>query len=128
MAPTLTTAGTPKLNNAASTEAAREAYRRRVRRRARRHRAQTQELRLERERLALAFVLRRELAALARDAGELARSAQGSGRAAEVATARLQARRRRAQEVLAKAQRFALDLALDELDAADRIALGLRDA
>jgi hypothetical protein len=116
------------LNSGRSAELARAAYRRRVARRARRRRAQTEELRLERERLALAHVLRRELQTLAAGASDLARSAQGSGRATEAARARLQARRRRAAEAVLQAQRFSLDLGLAELDAADRHALGLQNA
>jgi hypothetical protein len=95
---------------------------------ARRRRTETQELRLERERLQLAYVLRRELGALAGGAGDLARSAQGQGRAAEAASARLSARRRRAADAVIQAARFGLDLGVAELDASDREALGLADA
>lgn len=109
-------------------EAARSAYRRRVSARARRARTETQTLRLERERLALAHALRRELEALAAGAGDLARTAQGQGRAADRARVRLVARRHRAQEASMRAERFALDLGLAELDATDREALGLPDA
>lgn len=83
---------------------------------------------MERERLQLAYVLRRELHVLATGAADLARSAQGSGRAAEAASARLQARRRRAAELVEQGQRFALELGLAELDAQDRQALRLADA
>jgi len=83
---------------------------------------------LERERLALAYVLRRELKELAAGAAELARSAQGAGRAAEAAAARLEARRRRAHDTLECARRFELELGLAELDVADCKALGLPDA
>jgi len=109
-------------------ETARAAYQRRAKARARRRRAQTQELRLARERLQLAYVLRRELDALATGAAELARSAQGAGRAADAARARLQARRRRASEIVRQTERFSLELGLAELDASDRNALGLPDA
>ena len=109
-------------------EAARFAYRRRVSARARRVHAETQTLKLERERLQLAHALRRELEELAKGATDLARTAQGQGRAADRARVRLLARRRRAQEASKRAERFALDLGLPELDPADREALGLPDA
>ena len=82
-------------------------------------------MRHERERLALGYSLRRELAALAHGAGELLRSAQGQGKAAERAAVRLAARRHRAQDVLWQSERFGLDLALAELEPQDRQALGL---
>jgi hypothetical protein len=78
--------------------------------------------------LQLSYALRRELEALARGAGELARAAGGQGQAAERAGARLLARRRRAQEALSRAERFSIDLGLDELDPGDREPLGLGDA
>jgi hypothetical protein len=82
-------------------------------------------MRHERERLALGYALRRELAGLAQAAGELFRAAQGHGKAGERAAVRLTARRHRAQELLWQAERFGLDLALAELDPQDRQALGL---
>jgi len=85
-------------------------------------------MRLERERLALAHALRRELETLAKGAADLARTEQGQGRAAERARARLIARRRRAHDALTRAERFALELGLSELDPQDREALGLPDA
>src|SRR5581483_3204940 len=103
-----------------SADAARSAYQRRVSVRARRARADTQTIRLERERLQLAYVLRRELETLATGAADLARSAQGQGRAAERARARLLGRRRRAQRTLERAERFALELGLAELEPQDR--------
>lgn len=125
MARTLTTEGSEVSDPA---EAARAAYRHRRARRARRARAENQTIRLERERFQLAHTIRRELEALAKGAAGLERSAQGSGRAAELAEARLEARRRRATEALIRADRFALELGLEELDPADRAALGLGDA
>jgi hypothetical protein len=85
-------------------------------------------MRHERERLALGHALRRELENLAAGAGDLARAAQGAGRAAEQAAGRLEGRRRRASEALAQADQFGLDPALSELDAADRAALALPDS
>jgi hypothetical protein len=76
--------------------AARAAYRRRVSARARRRRADTQLMRHQRERLALGYALRRELATLADGAADLLRTAQGQGKGAERAAVRLAARRRRA--------------------------------
>jgi hypothetical protein len=108
-------------------DAARSAYRRRTAQRARRARAETQAMRFERERLALAHTLRRELGSLAAGAGDLARQAQAGGKAAEQAAARLRARRARAREALLQADRFALDPGLQELDGADRRALELPD-
>jgi hypothetical protein len=84
-------------------------------------------MRHERERMALAHQVRRELQALAEGAGDLARQASGSGKAAEQAAARLQGRRARAREALSRADRFALDPGLLELDATDRTALELPD-
>ncbi len=82
-------------------------------------------MRHERERLALGYSLRRELAQLAGGAAELLRAAQGSGRAGEWAAVRLAARRDRAQEALSQAERFGLDVGLVELEPQDRQALGL---
>jgi len=106
-------------------QGARSAYARRTAQRARRARAETQAMRQTRERLSLANAVRRELRAIADGASDLARSAQGNGKAAEQAAARLQARRRRARETLTQADQFALDPGLLELDAADRQALEL---
>jgi hypothetical protein len=108
-------------------QAARSAYSRRTAKRARRARAETQAMRHERERMALANQVRRELQSLAEGAGDLARQAQGSGKAAEQAAGRLAGRRARAREALARADRFALDPGLLELDASDRAALELPD-
>jgi hypothetical protein len=116
------------VSSGGAAEAARAAYRRRVSARARRARAETQTIRLERERLALAHALRRELETLAKGAADLARTAQGQGRAAERARVRLWARRRRTQQALVRAERFSLELGLAELDPQDREALGLPDA
>lgn len=85
-------------------------------------------MRLERERLALAHAIRRELSQLAAGAAELERSAQGQGRAAQQAAARLEGRRARAREALSQADRFGLDPGLAELSQADRLALALPDA
>ena len=85
-------------------------------------------MRFERERLALAHALRRELQTLADGAADLARAAAGSGKASGRAGARLKSRRRRAQSAMADADRFGLDVGLAELDPADRAALGLPDA
>ncbi len=82
-------------------------------------------MRHERERLALGYSIRRELAGLAQGAAELLRSAQGQGKGAERAAVRLAARRRRAEEALAQSDRFGLDPGLAELETADRQALGL---
>jgi hypothetical protein len=82
-------------------------------------------MRHERERLALGYSLRRELAALAQGSADLLRAARGQGRAAERAAVRLAARRRRAQEALEQSDRFGIDPGLAELEAQDRQALGL---
>jgi hypothetical protein len=108
--------------------AARSAYQRRTARRARARRAQTQALRLERERLALAHALRRELQTLAAGASDLARQAQAGGKAAEQAQTRLASRIERAREALLQADRFGLDPGLAELELGDRQALELPDA
>jgi len=84
-------------------------------------------MRHERERLALAHQLRRELQALAQGAADLARQAQTQGKAAEQAAGRLAGRRARAREALTQADRFALDPGLAELEPADRSALELPD-
>jgi hypothetical protein len=107
--------------------AARQAYRRRTVARAQRARAETQAMRRERERLALAHAIRRELATLAADASDLHRQAHGAGRAAEQAQVRLASRIERAREALSQADRFGLDPGLAELDPQDRAALGLPD-
>jgi len=108
-------------------QAARSAHGRRTAARARQRRAETQAMRHERERLGLAHQLRRELKTLADGAGDLARQAQGQGKAADQAAARLASRRARAREALSQADRFALDPGLPELDAQDRAALELPD-
>jgi hypothetical protein len=108
--------------------AARSAYSRRTAQRARRRRAETQAMRHERERLALAHQLRRELQTLAQGAADLARQAQGNGKAAEQAATRLASRRARAREALTQADRFALDPGLAELEPPDRAALELPDS
>lgn len=82
-------------------------------------------MRQERERLALGYSLRRELGTLAQGAADLLRAAQGQGRAAERAAVRLAARRRRAREAVAQADRFGIDPGLAELETQDRQALGL---
>ena len=82
-------------------------------------------MRHERERLALGYALRRELASLAQGAADLLRAAQGGGNAAERAAVRLTARRHRARDLLWQSERFELELALAELEAQDREALGL---
>jgi hypothetical protein len=82
-------------------------------------------MRHERERLALGYSLRRELAALAQGAGDLLRAAQGQGKAAERAAVRLAARRGRAEEALEQSDRFGIDPGLAELEVHDRQALGL---
>lgn len=109
-------------------EKARSAYARRTAQRARRARAETQAMRQTRERLSLASAVRRELRGLADGASDLARSAQGNGKAAEQAAGRLEARKRRARETLTQADQFALDPGLLELDAQDRVALELPDS
>jgi hypothetical protein len=105
--------------------AARNAYASRQQRRARRVRSDTQAMHAQREALALAHALRRELATLAEGAADLARQADGNGRGAEAARVRLAGRRARATEALTNADRFGLDPALSELDPGDRTALGL---
>jgi hypothetical protein len=112
-------------DDAERANAARAAFARRTAARARRRRAETQAMRLERERLALGHTIRRELASLAAGAADLARQAAGGGRAAEQARVRLEARRGRARDALAQADRFALDPGLAELDPTDRGALEL---
>jgi hypothetical protein len=104
------------------------AYRRRTAKRARSQRAQTQALRLERERLQLARQVRGELRALADGARDLERQASAGGKLAEQAVARLGDRRRRARQALETADRFGLDPALAELELADRQALSLPGA
>jgi hypothetical protein len=107
---------------------ARQAYKRRRATRARRQRAETQGLRLARERRQLAGVLRRDLARLADGAAELARQAEGKGAGAAQASARLDARRKEAAALVSEADRFDLDPALLELPADARRALALPDA
>ena len=79
----------------------------------------------ERERLALAHAIRRELANLADGAADLEVQATSRGKAAAEAEARLAARRRRAKEALSQADRFGLDPGLGEIATADRHALEL---
>ncbi len=121
----VSTGGSEHVNGAHDSQGA---YHRRVAKRARSQRAQTQALRLERERLQLAHQVRGELRALADGAVDLQRQATGGGKAAQEAAARLGQRRRRARKTLETADRFALDPALAELEPGDRQALQLPDA
>jgi hypothetical protein len=82
-------------------------------------------MRHERERLALGYSLRRELATLAQGAADLLRAAQGQGRAAAGAAVWRAARRRRALDALEQSERFGIDPGLAELEVQDRQALGL---